>query len=90
LIEMTTMTERVLEDRTDEANLVWKQGEAAEYGYGLDWGVIFQTAEGRDACREMGKDHGFSDLAGARAWVKSVTRRADPIITAFYVFAWSK
>jgi hypothetical protein len=52
-----------------------------------DWGIMFQI-DGVDACREMGRDHGFNSYASAIEWLRGAAHTKWHRITSFYVFAW--
>jgi hypothetical protein len=78
---------RVLEDKTRDAEVLAEAERAGQYRT-VQWGVMFLGENNRELCREMGLYHGFNDLESAREWVKRITPRAYPGITAFYVFAW--
>jgi len=61
------------------------------YGYMIranaNWGVMFQI-DGVDACREMGRDHGFNSYESAIEWLRTAAHTKWHRITSFYVFAW--
>lgn len=52
-----------------------------------DWGIMFEI-DGVDACREMGRDHGFNSYASAIEWLRGAAHTKWHRITSFYVFAW--
>lgn len=78
---------RVLKDKTQN-KWVREEAERIVKHWEPEWGVMFLTSTGQEACREMGRHHGFNSLESAKQWVKDNTYRADPIITGFYVFVW--